>query len=109
MPNILRIKRRVTGAVGAPASLAAAEIAFNEQDNTLYYGKGNNGAGVALVVIPIAGAGSFLSLNGGTVNGTIIMQGLTVTGTVKLSGLPTSNAGLVAGTLWNNGGFLCVA
>jgi hypothetical protein len=109
MTNTLRIKRRTIGDVGRPTSLAAAELAYNELDDTLYYGKGNNGANVAVIVIPIAGAGAFLSLNGGTVNGGIIVQSLTVTGTVKLSGLPTSNAGLTAGTLWNNGGFLCVA
>jgi len=37
MANTLRIKRRAAGgAAGAPASLANAELAFNEQDNTLY-------------------------------------------------------------------------
>jgi hypothetical protein len=57
MADVLRIKRRaVGGAAGPPASLAAAEIAFNEQDNTLYYGKGNS-AGNATSVIPIAGTG----------------------------------------------------
>ena len=46
MANTLRIKRRAAGgAAGAPASLANAELAFNEQDNTLYYGSGTGGAG----------------------------------------------------------------
>ena len=46
MANTLRIKRRAAGgAAGAPASLANAELAFNEQDNTLYYGTGTGGAG----------------------------------------------------------------
>ena len=31
-----------------------------------------------------------------------------ITGPIVVS-LPTSNAGLVPGTLWNNGGFVCVA
>jgi hypothetical protein len=58
MADVLRIKRRaVGGAAGPPATLAAAEIAFNEQDNTLYYGKGNSG-GMATSIIAIAGAGS---------------------------------------------------
>ena len=40
MANTLRIKRRSSaGAAGAPASLENAELAFNEADNVLYYGK----------------------------------------------------------------------
>lgn len=55
MANIFRIKRRAAGgAAGAPSTLAAAEIAFNEQDNILYYGRGNSG-GNAVTIIPIAG------------------------------------------------------
>jgi hypothetical protein len=60
MPNTLRIKRRAAGgAAGAPASLAAAELAMNEQTDVLYYGKGNNGSGVATSIISIAGPGLF--------------------------------------------------
>lgn len=59
MSGTLRIKRRaVGGAAGAPASLAAAEIAYNEQDDTLYYGKGDSG-GTATSIVPIAGPGAF--------------------------------------------------
>ena len=57
MADVLRIKRRaVGGAAGPPATLAAAEIAYNEQDDTLYYGKGNS-AGAATSIVAIAGAG----------------------------------------------------
>jgi hypothetical protein len=60
MADVLRIKRRaVGGAAGPPAALAAAEIAYNEQDDTLYYGKGNS-AGAATSIVPIAGTGSYL-------------------------------------------------
>lgn len=64
MANTLRIKRRAAGgAAGAPSSLANAELAFNEQDNTLYYGYGTGGAGgSATSVIPIGGNGAFLDL-----------------------------------------------
>jgi hypothetical protein len=59
MANTLRIKRRAAGgAAGAPTSLAAAELAFNEVDNTLYYGRGDNGSGQAVTIIPIAVAGA---------------------------------------------------
>ena len=35
MANTIRIKRRLTGSAGAPASLANAELAFNEVDGKL--------------------------------------------------------------------------
>ena len=35
MPNIIRIKRRVTGAAGAPTGLKSAELAYNMADNTV--------------------------------------------------------------------------
>ncbi len=66
MSNTLRIKRRAAGgAAGAPASLANAELAFNEQDNTLYYGTGTGGAGgTATSVIAIGGSGAFVATTG---------------------------------------------
>jgi hypothetical protein len=62
MSNTIRIKRRANGGgAGAPASLANAELAFNEQTNVLYYGTGTGGAGgSATAVIPIAGPGAFV-------------------------------------------------
>jgi phage-related tail fiber protein len=62
MANTLRIKRRAAGsAAGAPASMANAELAFNEQDTTLYYGTGTGGAGgTATSVIAIGGNGAFV-------------------------------------------------
>ena len=64
MANTLRIKRRASGAAGAPSSLANAELAFNEVDNVLYYGKGTGGAGgSATSVDAIGGPGAFLTLS----------------------------------------------
>lgn len=61
MSNTIRIKRRASGASGAPASLDNAELAFNEVDDVLYYGKGTGGAGgTATSVIPIAGPGQYV-------------------------------------------------
>jgi hypothetical protein len=59
--NTVRIKRRASGGgVGAPSSLANAELAFNEQSNILYYGTGTGGAGgSATSVIAIGGDGAF--------------------------------------------------
>lgn len=64
MPNTIRVKRRASGGgVGAPASLANAEMAFNEQTNVLYYGTGTGGAGgAATQVITIGGNGAFVDL-----------------------------------------------
>lgn len=65
MANTLRIKRRASGAAGAPTSLANAELAFNEVDNTLYYGKGTGGeGGAATSVEAIGGVGAFVALTG---------------------------------------------
>jgi hypothetical protein len=62
MANTIRLKRRAAGgAAGAPVSLAAAEPAYNEQDDTLYYGKGDSG-GNATSIIPIGGRGAFADL-----------------------------------------------
>lgn len=61
MSNPIRIRRRLSGSAGAPApsTLLNAELAFNEVDNTLYYGKGATLAGVATSVIAIGGDGVF--------------------------------------------------
>ena len=44
MANVIRIKRRVSGVPGAPSALKSAELAHNEVDDTLYVGKGDDGA-----------------------------------------------------------------
>ena len=62
MANTIRIKRRAAGsAAGAPSSMANAELAYNEQDDVLYYGKGTGGAGgSATAVIAIGGPGVYV-------------------------------------------------
>lgn len=62
MSNTLRIKRRAAGsAAGAPSSMANAELAYNEQDDTLYYGKGTGGSGgSATAAIAIGGPGVYV-------------------------------------------------
>lgn len=85
MANTIRIKRRTSGASGAPSSLKNAELAFNEVDETLYYGKGDS-SGDATSVLAIAGPGAFATL---TSNQTI-SGNKTFTGTVIVP-TPTSN------------------
>ena len=72
MSNTLRIKRRASGAAGAPSSLENAELAYNEVDDVLYYGKGTGCAGgSASVVLAIAGSGAYVGLTGSqTIAGT---------------------------------------
>lgn len=60
MANVIRIKRRASGAPGAPAALKSAELAHNEVDNTLYVGKGDDGSGNATSVVAIGGNGAFV-------------------------------------------------
>jgi hypothetical protein len=88
MANTIRIKRRSSaGAAGAPSSLENAELAYNEADDTLYYGKGTGGiGGTATTVEAIAGAGAYVTK--GTVQ--------TITGNKTFSGIvivptPSSN------------------
>lgn len=88
MANTIRIKRRSSaGATGAPASLENAELAYNEADDTLYYGKGTGGAGgSATTVEAIAGAGAYLTLGTNqTVTGNKTFSGTTIVPT------PTAN------------------
>jgi len=87
MANTLRIKRRATGNAGAPTSLENAELAFNEVDNILYYGKGTGGAGgTATTVEAIGGLGAFITLSGDqTITGNKTFNGTTIVAT------PTAN------------------
>lgn len=87
MPNIIRIKRRASGSTGAPSSLASAELAFNEVDNTLYYGKGDSG-GNATSIAAIGGEGAFVTVAGAS-NQTISGQ-KTFSGTVALGSSATA-------------------
>ena len=60
MANTVRIKRRVSGNIGAPSALKNAELAMNEVDGVIYYGKGDDGNGNATSVIAVAGSGAYV-------------------------------------------------
>ena len=83
MANTLRIKRRASGSAGAPSTLENAELAYNEVDDILYYGKGTGGSGGSATTIPaIAGSGAYCTLSGNqTISGN-----KTYTGTLDYSG-----------------------
>ena len=93
MSNTLRIKRRPSsGLAGAPGTLQNAELAYNEADDILYYGRGTGGAGgSATTVEAIAGFGAYTSLG----------TNQTVTGNKTFSGViivPTPTANTHAST-----------
>ena len=93
MANTLRIKRRSgAGAAGAPTTLENAELAYNEADDVLYYGKGTGGiGGAATTVEAIAGFGAYASLG----------TNQTITGNKTFSGVvivPTPTANTHAST-----------
>ena len=61
--QIIQIRRRATGgSAGAPASLKSGEPAWNNNDNILYFGFGDDGAGNATSVVKIGGTGAFADL-----------------------------------------------
>lgn len=105
MPNQIRIKRRLSGgAAGSPSGLLNAELAYNEVDNTLYYGFGDAGGGVASSVSAIAGAGAFVALTGNqSIAGVkTVTSGISVTGTLDYTESLTTaeNSTKVATTRW---------
>lgn len=107
MSNRIRLKRRVSGNAGAPATLLNGEVAVNEVDNVVWYGKGLGQDGNATSVIAIGGDGVFatksyvtsavaavdvssqlanyLPLTGGTIS-----SNLTVTGNLTVNGTTTN-------------------
>lgn len=99
MTNTIRIKRGVANS-SAPASLANAELAFNEITKTLYYGLGTGGAGgSASQVIPIGGEGAFVGLVGDqSIDGV-------KTFTQVIVGSISGNAGTVTNGVYTNGSY----
>lgn len=84
MTNIIRLKRRASGgAAGAPSSLATTEPAFNEVDETLYLGVGDNGSGQATSIVPVGGKGSFVDKSSNQTIGGNKTFSNTITGSVS--------------------------
>lgn len=124
MPNTIRIKRRpAAGSAGEPSSLFNGELAFNENDNILYYGYGSGvgGAGVATSRPPIAGSGYYAHRGGTnasglwpisvTGNSATVTNGVYTTGNQSISGNKTfsGNSSFVAeNTSGNSVGFFAV-
>ena len=94
MANTIRIKRRASGgAAGAPPSLENAELAYNEVDDILYYGKGTGGeGGTATTIPPIAGSGAFATLTSTqTISGNKTFSGTLDLGASAIATTKTAN------------------
>lgn len=108
MANVIRIKRRLDeneAAPGAPSSLKNAELAFNEVDQKLYYGKGADGSGNATSIIAIGGVGWDSSPD---LSGYAELTGATFTGGVNVGTSEDPEDLVVHGNLTVNGTTLTV-
>ena len=105
MPNTVRIKRRTSGSAGAPSTLENAELAFNEVDNTLYYGEGTGGAGgAASSILAIGGDGAFVNKRGAqTISGNKTFRGGFDISSATVSGFTCTQNLVVSGNLTVNG------
>ncbi|MDP1554484.1 MAG: hypothetical protein Q8L84_03405 [Hyphomonas sp.] len=62
MPQLIQVKRRVSGAAGAPSALKSGELAWNMADDIVYAGFGDDGSGNATSIVPVGGRGFFAGL-----------------------------------------------
>lgn len=58
----IQVKRRLSGATGAPATLKSGQPAWNAMDQTFYLGDGDDGSGNATSIKAIGGSGAFMTL-----------------------------------------------
>lgn len=108
MSSTIRIKRRAAaGAAGAPSTLKNGELAYNENDSSLYYGFGDDGAGNATSIPPIAGKGAFADLSSAqTIAGTKTFSSspLVPTATAGDSSTKAASTAFVAAAVAGTGG-----
>jgi len=97
MSNSIRIKRRASGSSGAPSSLKNGELAFNEVDDILYYGKGTSGGGdTAATIVAIGGEGNFAETSDIPTNADFVdlTTAQNVAGVKTLTSLLNANGGI---------------
>jgi hypothetical protein len=58
--GVIQFRRRTSGSTGAPSSLKSGEPAYNNMDNILYVGFGDDGNGNATVIKAVGGDGAFV-------------------------------------------------
>jgi len=98
MTTFFRVKRRSTGSPGAPSSLLNGELAYNEVDNTLYYGFGISTGQIAASVSAIAGLGASVMLFGAQSVGGLKTFTTAPLTSASISG--SQNDGTLATTAW---------
>lgn len=104
MSNTVRIKRRTSGNAGAPSTLKNAELAYNEVDDVLYYGRGADASGDATTIPAIAGTGAFVSLSTTqTINGSKTFSGSLGLSGATIDAISTTGNVTVGGNLTVNG------
>lgn len=103
MANQIRIRRRVSGNAGAPATLLNGELAFNEVEGVGYYGKGLGQDGNATSVIAVFGDGVFATKSyvSSAVSGLggVTSVGLSLPAIFTVSGSPVTSSGTLSATL----------
>jgi hypothetical protein len=110
MAQSIRIKRRIGGAAGAPATLVVGELGFNDTGNTLDIGTGlDSGPGPNSDVRRLVGADRQVELTGAQdIAGvkTIIAGGgiTTPVGQLLVTGAPAANSYLRASAAFAGGG-----
>ncbi len=113
MPSPVKILRRpAAGAAGPPASLLSGQLAFNENNDILYYGRGDNGSGVATSIITIGGT-NLVNTSGTGATGTwgISISGNAATASAWQTGRTISLTGDLTGTsaAWTGSGNISFA
>jgi hypothetical protein len=102
MANTFQIKRRTSGQSGAPGSLLNGELAFNEVNDTLYYGMAS---GAVQPIANIGGAGNFVTVSTEQTiagdkefTGSVVLSSAVVaTAVVSASGAEVANTEFVQG------------
>jgi hypothetical protein len=86
MANIIRIKRRSTDSTAPTTSqVVNGELAFNENNDILYYGEGGNGTSSSSV-IKIGGSGAFLTVDTNQTPTGVKTFSVGESGTLKING-----------------------
>jgi hypothetical protein len=86
MANIIRIKRRSTDSTAPSTSqVVNGELAFNENNDILYYGEGGSGT-ASSAVIKIGGSGAFLTVDTNQTPTGVKTFSVGESGTLKITG-----------------------
>lgn len=103
MPNIFKLKRRVSGGAGAPSTLASGELAYNMSDGKIYVGFGDDGGGNATSVKTISQDNFISNIPTGGTTGQALVKNSNTAGDVTWGNVASYTAG--SGLTLNAGSF----